>query len=109
MAGEQAKHEVSFDAAQDVLTFDGFKFSGELLRTLTATPCGIMFRIVARGDGGVTVSEERDPLAMAAPDMLALLNRMEWALRERPALSPSDAELLEDIVGTRFKATGRLS
>lgn len=64
---------VSYDAANDILTVDGFKFAGELLRTFTVTPCGTMFRIVERKDGVITVSLERDPIAAAASDMLAAL------------------------------------
>ena len=67
-------HIVSYDSVADVLTFDGFKFSGELMRQFTETPCGVMFRVTQR-DEAITVSQERHPLAAEAPAMLAQLIR----------------------------------
>ncbi len=66
-------HLVEYNSITDTLTFDGFKFSGELMRQFTATPCGQMFRIINRDDGVISVSTEYDPLAVAAPDLLATL------------------------------------
>lgn len=70
---------VSYNAVNDILTIDGFKFAGELMRTFTATPCGTIFRIIERKDGLITVSLERDPLAAAAPDLLAAAKKLEQA------------------------------
>jgi hypothetical protein len=70
---------ISYDAANDILTVDGFKFAGELMRMFTITPCGTMFRIIERKDGTVTISTERDPLAAAAPDLLAAAKKLEQA------------------------------
>lgn len=72
-SGAGLQHRVSYDGMNDVLTFDGFRFSGGLMRTITETPCGVMFRVVNRKDGVVTFSEEIDPIARAAPDMLKAL------------------------------------
>lgn len=91
---EQHLHSVTYDAVEDVLTFDGFKFSGELLRTFTATPCGTMFRITERSRGTLTVSQERHPLAAEAPALLALLKRyrVETPLGHQPHMIAGEAD-----------------
>lgn len=66
-------HSVAYDRGDDVLTFDGYKFHGELLRQFTETPCGRMFRVVERRDHVITVSQQEHPLASTAPELLAAL------------------------------------
>lgn len=90
---------VAYDAVSDILTIDGFIISGEFLRTLTATPCGTMFRIIERKDGVVTISSERDPLAAAAPDMLTMLRKT----------TDEAAEHLKNIVDAKAAHYGRIA
>jgi hypothetical protein len=47
------------------------------------------------------------PYSQKRDNNLALLERAEWSLRNRPALSPEDAELLEDICTALADAEGR--
>lgn len=97
---------ISFDRDADVLTVNGYKIAIALLTALTASPCGVNFRIIERKDGVITVTQDRDPVAVAARDMLALLDRCEWFLRDMPALSRNGSELLADICVLKAKATG---
>lgn len=66
---------LSFDPISNVLTIDGFRISGEFLRQLTTSPCGIRFKVISR-DGVITIGTERDPLEAAAPDLLAELKNI---------------------------------
>lgn len=77
--GKAANPPFSFDEATDVFTFGGIRICGELLRKLCVTPCGETLRVVDRDRGVFTVSVERDPLALAAPDMLATLKNVRVA------------------------------
>jgi hypothetical protein len=64
------------------LTIDGFKFSRELFRYLTASPCGISFRIVNRDNDVITISQEIDPVASAAPALLIAAKEVMAALEK---------------------------
>lgn len=79
---EVAEPSIRFDRATDILTFEGYQFAGELMRTFTETPCGRMFRIVKRENGAITVSQEEHPLAVAAPDMQAALLNVQKLISE---------------------------
>lgn len=48
------KHELnySYDPYSDVMTIEGQKFSGELLRFLASSPpIGVLFRVISNVDG----------------------------------------------------------
>lgn len=47
----------SYDEAQDILTIEGIRYSGNFFRELSSEglPLGMSFKIVERGDGVVVV------------------------------------------------------
>lgn len=65
---------MTYDPVSDILTIDGIKFAREFFKHFAASPLEISFRIINRTrDGAITIGMDRDPLAAAAPDMLAAL------------------------------------
>jgi hypothetical protein len=64
---------MSYDPSTEVVTIDGFRFSREFLRTMTASPPGIRYRVLSRDDGAITVGMDRSSLEAAAPAMLEAL------------------------------------
>lgn len=77
MSEQRKPIELSHDPATDVVTIDGYKFSGDLLRQMTASPLGVRFRIIERKDGCITVGTERDPVEATASDMLEALELLQ--------------------------------
>ena len=54
---QQTPLQVSYDAAQDVLTVEGHRYAGEFFRNFATLPLDRPMRIVNRQDGVVTVEE----------------------------------------------------
>jgi hypothetical protein len=91
----QSAPTLSYDAASDVVTIDGFKFSRAFFSQITASPCGVRYRIISRNDGVITVGVERDPLEAAASNMLAALRRARGAMESRP--EPSAGRVSDEL------------
>lgn len=101
---------INYNAATEEVTIDGFRFSREFFSHITASPCGITFRIIERNDGLITITQDRDPLAVAAPDMLTALQSAESTLEnlQRGALPAIPfPRLVKTIRAAISKATGK--
>lgn len=72
----------SYDPEARIVTIDGIRYSRDLFQCFGATPCGTTLRIIQRGDGVITISLEIDPLAAAAPAMLAALRNVRKLISE---------------------------
>lgn len=107
---EQLTDFVSYDPRYEVLTVDGFQFSREFFKQVCASPCGVTLRIINRFDGVINITTDRDPLAVAAPDMLTALQSAESTLEnlQRGAIPAIPfPRLLRTIRAAITKATGK--
>lgn len=63
--------DFSYDESTDILTIEGVKWSGDLLRKMcTELPLGKWFRMVERADGVITIGTVSPEIQQAFTDMV---------------------------------------
>lgn len=71
---------MEYDPVSEIVTIDGYRFTRALFSYITTSPVGVWLKIIERKDGVITFSQKREPLEVAAPDLLAALKEaIEYA------------------------------
>lgn len=95
---------MEYDPVTQIVTIDGYRFTRLLFRFITTFPPGIWLKIVSRADGVITFSQKREPLEVAAPDLLAALKALSDIEGDRIQGRPRTLREVVDALDAANKA-----